>query len=651
MNSRNPTLRGTIAQYLVILTGISLLWVIPELRAQQPDLILHNGKILTVDKNFSTMQAVAVSGDHFQAVGSDQDILKLAGPNTQVIDLKGRTVVPGLIDTHSHIDSYAEGAYGGEIGAEKLRRFNVDWAGVKTKEDVLNQIQGLMQRYKPKPGEWLYFNNSVNLVGRDGNVNNAKILWDELTRWELDKVTPDNPIGMTNGYPTPGGFRVNSQAIDIIWNKMGDADFIKKYGRFSVASNGQPDGLLEPPASRIVGDALGGGAPADLGPIFREFIQEINAQGITAVSARMPDYTVKTYQWLESRKELPIRIGYGQMDAFGSIKGEDLAKDLPILAKQVGTGSDLLWMTSVSVAAVDGTTGQARVCTNLPRVPDAAGPLGAWYPMGACQMDTEYRGPAQRAAPLQGNYFRDWINDSARYGARFANTHVAGDRSYSMLITMMDQLQKQYGPNAIKNWALDHCTMVNPADLPLAGKLGLTFSCNPKYVQDARAVARDYGEKIANTYVVPVKSMLNAGAKVVFEMDGDSNVWGVLEGFVTRKDDSGKVWGPQEKLDRTTALQTITRWAAGYVLKPDKLGSIEPGKLADLVILNRDYMTIPEEEIKTIRAQMTMLGGKVIYVHPDFAQEYNFHPADAVVATYETLKARRKPFRGAGSPG
>ena len=524
-----------------------------------------------------------------------------------------------------------------------MSRYNVDWRGVKTKEDVLNQIQGLMQKYQFKPGEWIYFSNSLSLIGADGSPLQATILWDELTRWELDKVTPNNPVALSLGYPDLGGFRLNSKAIDTIWNDLGYADFIKKYGRYSIANTGQPEGLVEPPASRIVLKLVGGGEPADLAPIYRKYIEEWSAQGITAVSTRIPDYALKAYQLLESQGELRIRIGYGQLNYFGNVK--DLDKELPILAKQIGTGSDVLWMTSVSPTAVDGTTGAARVCTNLPRAGGAAGTLAKWFPMGACQLDTEYRGPGQRAAPLQANYFRDWLQASGRYGVRFANTHVSGDRSYSILLATMEQIQKQYGPDATRNWALDHCDMVNPADLPLAGKLGATFSCYSSPIERGAGIAASYGEEVAQKFISPVKSMLNAGAKVVFEMDSDANVWQALERLITRKDSKGKVWGPQERVDRTTALKMITRWAADYLLRGDKLGSIEAGKLADLVVLNRDYMTIPEEEIRGLQSRFTVLGGKIIYVHPDFAQEYNLRPAGAVVSTYDELKARRNPLR------
>ena len=465
----------------------------------------------------------------------------------------------------------------------------------------------------------------------------------ELTRWELDKVTPNNPICLSLGYPDLGGFRLNSKAIDLIWNDLGYADFIKKYGRFSLATNGQPDGLVEPPASRIVLKLVGGAAAEDLGPIYKKTMEERSAQGVTTISTRIPDYALNAYKWLDSRGEMLIRVGYGPLNYFGNVK--DLAKDMPVLAKQVGTGSEMLWMTSVSPTAVDGTTGAARVCTNLPRKGGAAGTLEKWFPMGACQLDTEYRGPGQRAAPLQGNYFKDWLQAGAKYGVRLANTHVSGDRSVSILLGMMDQFQKEYGPNATKGWALDHCDIVNLADLPLAGKLGVTFSCYSAPIDGAPGIAASYGDEVAEKFISPVNSMLKAGAKVVYEEDRDGNTWADLGRFITRKDKNGKVWGPQERIDRNTALKMITSWAAEYVLRGDKLGSIESGKLADLVVLNRDYTTIPEDEIGDIQSQMTIVGGKIIYLHSDFARENNLHPANAVISTYDELKARRKPIQ------
>ena len=244
------------------------------LRAQQnTDIVLHNGKILTVDANFSTAEAVAITGDSFVAVGSDADVMRLAGPGTQVLDLKGRTVVPGLVDTHSHIYNYAESAYGGDLGELKLRRFPVDWRGVRSKDDLLNQLQGLMQKYQFKPGEWIYFANNLGFIS-GGSVEQAKILYDDMNRWELDKIAPDNPIALTLGIPDLNGFLLNSKAIDLIWKQEQYEDFIKQYGRYWIGSNGQPEGHIEPPASRIVNYLIGGGGPGDLAAGYKKNIYQ-----------------------------------------------------------------------------------------------------------------------------------------------------------------------------------------------------------------------------------------------------------------------------------------------------------------------------------------------------------------------------------------
>jgi hypothetical protein len=271
------------------------------------------------------------------------------------------------------------------------------------------------------------------------------------------------------------------------------------------------------------------------------------------------------------------------------------------------------------------------------------GIIDSWWPVGQCHTDSEFKGAAGKAAPISASYFQDWLLTSGQYGVRLANTHVAGDRSVANILGIMEQVQKKYG-SEVKSWAMDHCTLINPVDFPRAARLGVTFSCGPKYIVDvAPEAAKSYGDKVANTFVVPIQSMLDAGVKVVYESDRDSYSWEDIELLMTRKDKSGKVWGPQDRVDRATALKMATRWAAEYVLKPDKLGSIEPGKLADLVVLDRDYMAIPVEEVSEIKPQITIFDGKIIYVHQRFADEYNLRPSGAVVSTHEDLLKRRRP--------
>ncbi len=604
------------------------------LAAQTPaDLILHNGKIVTVDNKFSIVPAIAVTGQRITAVGSNADMLKLSGPNTRVIDLKGKTVVPGLIDTHLHTHDIIEGAYRSTVSPDKLNRLPIDWRGVRNKSDVLTQIKNTMDKYQFEPGRWLYFIHiGLNSGSRDDASRKRKMLYDELTRWDLDTVTPNNPVILDMGTPDTSAFFVNSKAMAYLDQKYGD--FIKKYGRLWVDSSGRPDGHLEPPANRLLFPQKNNRDPQVLAPLYKYGLEEIAAMGMTAFSSRFPEDTVGAYRLLESKGELTARIAYG-LENFAQIT--DVNTEMKAWADKIGTGSDKVWINSLGAMAIDGAG--ARDCASVPRLAPVD-VVDSYWPRGACNVDVEYQGAAGKAMRTPGNYFRDWMVASGVHGARFANTHVSGDRSIKLLLNLAEQAVETAGPNAVKGWAFDHCTIVDPGDLPRVAKLGMMFSCGPLFItNESRANA--YGEKIANTWFVPVKSILNHGIKVAYEGDRDSYVWSEIELLITRKDDKGKIWAPQERVDRREALIMITRVAAEYILKGDQLGTLEPGKLADLVVLDRDYMTIPEEQISEIQPQVTVFDGKIVFVHPQSAQEYNLRPAGAVIATYQELLARR----------
>jgi predicted amidohydrolase YtcJ len=602
------------------------------------DLILHNGKILTVDASFSTAQAVAVTGNTITAVGSDADVMKLAGPNTQVIDLKGRTVTPGMMDTHRHY------SVDGTIQNERERAtYRVDWSGVKTKEDVLNQLSAIVKKYNIPPGEWIHINNAgLGFMGESSptTVLQSKILFDELNRWELDKAVPNNPIIMSEGIPEYNGLLINGVAMDILWKDYGD--FIKENGRYWVDSSGRPDGHLESIATRPVMMVYMPHPTAEAqAPGFRRLQEAEAAIGLTLVSARFPIYRIEGLRLLESRGQLIQRVAYGIEEHFGIIK--DLS-ELKGLAPKIGAGTDKIWVVSIAPSSVDGSG--SRMCTNNTK--KGLGAIDGMYPVGQCYQDAEFRGAAGKAAPISKNYYYDWVMASAQYGIRFANTHMAGDRSNAQFLKMVAEAQAKYGPNSTRNWASDHCSLVNPADIPQAGKLGVRFSCNPGSVNNAAVVARNMGEKVANTFPSPLKTMLNNGVRISYEGEGAPHVWAGLYAFLTRKDQDGNVWAPQEKIDRATALRMATMGGAEYVLKPEKLGSLEKGKIADILVLDKDFMTVPDEQVPTIRPLVTVFDGKIVYVHKQFSEENNLKPAGAVISTYDDL---RRATGGAGAGG
>ena len=608
-----------------------------------PTIILHNGKVVTVDKNFSMAEAVAVNGQNITAVGKSADILKLAGPNTQVIDLKGKTVVPGLIDTHRHMYNAAENTYGGQFGPDDFHRYPVDWSGVTSKDDVLNQLKGMMAKYKFKPGQWIYFVNQLMFIS-GGTVAQAKILFDDLNRFELDKITPNNPVILSMGIPDFMGVFVNTKALDILMAEHGDE--IKKYGRFWIMPDGRMDGHLEPPASRLALPYTYDRDPNILSKMYIGDMHELTSMGMTTVSTRLPEDSIKAYQLMEKQGLSTARVAYGIIEAFGATK--DMNKEMKEWAKKVGTGTDKVWITAVGPTAVDGVT--TRACTDQKRL-SAYGAIDSWFPTGQCHYDIEYAGAKGKSGRIKGNYYAEWTMASGLNGLRFANTHVAGDKSHRLIFNLVAEIQRQKGPNATKDWAVDHCDQVNPADFKRAAQLGIVFSCYvARSVFEGQEKFDAYGDLVANHMISPVKSLLDAGARVVLESDSNTYIWEDIEVTVTRKDKKGKVWGPQERVDRNTALKMITRWAADYVLRGDKLGSIEPGKTADILVLDKDFETIPEEEIHTIQPSINIFDGKIVFVNSQYAQENNFRPSGAMITSYKELVAGRKPatIRGLG---
>ncbi len=600
--------------------------------AQQPaDTIFHNGKVLTVDANFSVAEAVAVRGDQILAVGTNTEILRLAGPDTVRIDLKGRTLTPGLIHTHVHQES--PGGYGSDLTAAQHARYPLNFRTVTTKDDVLKQIADIISAFQIPPGEWINF--STNPRG-----DQARMLYDELDRWELDKVSPDNPIGLSMGIPILNMALVNSLAIEALWDKYGD--FVETYGRYWLDSSGRPDGHLEPPAVRTLVQEFMPEPDVELmAPLYKLALQERAALGVTTMSGGLHKFSVDVYQWLDARGEMPLRYGYGVAWTFG-MPGADMTQ------YEMGGGTDTVWITSMSPRAVDGSG--SRMCISLDRNSDAvtaaagevSGMMGLsaiseWWPRGQCHMDIEYSG-GSRGASLKGNYFPEWYNEVARDGLRTANTHMSGDESHTRYLSAMERID-QANPGSVKGWGMDHCDLIRPDDIPRAAKLGLMWSCD---LGDAVStpVAAAFGDQVLHTYAVPIKSMLDAGINV--SQEGE---WNGIELMITRKDRDGKVWGPDQRLDRETALRVSTQNGANYVLKGDKLGSIEPGKLADLVVIDSDFLSMPEEDISEIESLLTLLGGKFIFVHSDFADEQNLRPAGALISTLEGLQSRR-PARG-----
>lgn len=541
------------------------------------DTIFYNGKIVTADAQFSIQQAIAVRDGKVLKTGGNESILPLAGPKTRQINLQGKLLIPGIIDTHTHLHEYALDFYADAINP-KLAEIRL--VG-RTKEDLLEQIK--QAAAGKSPTEWLRYRLKPRRV--------ADEFFYTLTRADLDKAVPNIP---TLVHVTDTRAMGNTKAIEILLTKY-DAKTLK----LPVDDKGEITGRLGEGITLIFyEEIIPKPRPEDLAAVYIKELELWAKGGVTTWSSSLGSEAITAFNYMDRRGMLPIRLAYTNEALFrDNLYAESVANRFGDL---MGNGSDYFWLIGVSSGSTDGS--YPSICSTLPgKSPEVKA-------REDCRLSWEgVRGKAIYAA--------------VKAGLRLAGTHSAGDKATDLLIDIIEKASADGGITLeeikAKRHVIDHCMMnPTPAQIVRGVKLGLIWSCAPKYSTNSGArVNLDYGEVAAHTLVTPVKSILDAGGKAVFEQDHHegSDPFIDISTFITRKDKEGRVWGAKNAVDRKTALLMATRWAAEYVLREKTLGSLEAGKWADLVILDRDYFTVPDDDIANVRSIFTMVGGKVVY--------------------------------------
>ena len=546
---------------------------------QYPDTIFHNGKIVTVDERSTIAQAVALRDGKILAVGRNPQILKLAGPKTARIDLKGRTMLPGLIDTHSHLQEYALDHWGED---HPILRYTK--VGGKSEEEVLAEIKKTLEAAVKglKAGQWIRLNLENSEDGR------ALLRQGKLTNATIDPLTPQNPVLIKSG--TRG-----------LLNSLGIQEYLKEFGG--------PDPEMDPKtgylrSTTIVrdmnADLFMKGHLQELAEIYHKELVEWSGYGITTWSSSLSAVNnLNAINLLERKGRLPIRLAWGHAHGVSMVTGAETYRRLGDL---LGSGSDYLWNNGVGVVSVDGS--YPEICTTV-----------------QAQEKIKNR---EICRLTSGSGRQNMLYSMVKAGHRISNIHVAGDSSVDRVIDTIEQASKEAGLTLdqirAKRHSIDHCVMnPRPDQYERLKRLNMFASCAPKYIENvAPRILRDYGEEYLK-WNVPVKSLTTAGVKTVIELDvhltPKKTAFYYVQLLLTREA-AGKIWNLSEKIDRMTALKMFTRWAAEYVLRENVLGSIEPGKWADLIVLDRDYMTIPENDMAKTQVLLTMVGGKVIHETP-----------------------------------
>lgn len=560
-----------------IVASVAVAQNLPPELVRYADTVLYNGKVATADAQFTMAKAVAVRDGKVLKVGEDTVILALAGPDTRRIDLQGKVLIPGIIDTHTHLHEYALDTYATEMNPKLAE---IQLVG-RSKEDLLEQIKGAAA--DSQPGEWLRFRLKPRTV--------ADEFFYTLTRFDLDKSVSTNP---TMVHVTDTRALANTKAIEI---------FLKRYdaktANLPVDDKGEITGRLGEGISLIFyEEIIPKPRPEDLAPVYLKELDLWAKGGVTTWSSSLGSEAITAFHYMDQRGMLPIRLAYTNEAMFrDNLHAESAVNRFGDL---IGHGTDYFWLIGISSGSTDAS--YPGICSTLP------GTSPQVKAREDCRLSWEgVRGRALYAA--------------VKAGLRVSGTHSAGDKATDLMMDIIEKASADAGMSAeqikAKRHAIDHC-MMNPtqAQIVRSVKLGIMWSCAPKYsVNSGARVNRDYGEVAAHTLVTPVRSILDAGGRAVFEQDHHegSDPFIDLSTFITRKDNDGQVWGPKNAVDRKTALLMATRWAAEYVLRENTLGSLESGKWADLVVLNKDYFTVPNDDIASIRSVFTMVGGKIVY--------------------------------------
>jgi predicted amidohydrolase YtcJ len=548
-------MRGSLKHALCV----SLL-AFTSLAAAAADLVLVNGKIVTVDDRFTIAQALAVSGTRIVAVGANADVKKIAGANVKTIDLKGRTVIPGLIDNHAHFVRVAEKWH------EEMRLDEIT-----SRKQVIGMLR---ERVKTtKPGTWI-----VALGGWSEEQFTDDPRGFPLA--ELDEIAPNHPIALQAIYRHT---YLNTAAMKTAG--IDEKTPEPRGGRIEKDSAGKPTG--------VVSGAGGVAFVAAKVPIAdkeqwrknaRDVVRYLNSVGMTAwmdAGGRgMTDEHYEPYRELAERGELDIRIFWQTVRQPGTPEQvEQVVAEIPKLKPFQGTD----YFDNVGY----GESVYSPINTQLlnPKANTRQEDFAQW-------------GRITRALAQHGIY---------------VNSHVEMEPAIDAFLTLYETINKEKPIRGLR-WAFSHLDQVTPQQIERMKRLGMTAQIHTRPLIQGALMHKFHGERAWS--MPPMRSVQESGimwgigsdATAVTTSNPFYNLWFAVTGKMV----GGKEVNRQT-ITREQALIAHTRNNGYVVFQESNLGTLQPGKYADLVVLDRDYLTIPADQIKDIKPVMTMVGGKVVY--------------------------------------
>lgn len=559
---------------LVAVIGVASLSAAPSAQ-NAADMILHAGKVITVDAGFSVAEAVAVKNGRIVAVGPSAEILKQRGPQTQMIDLQGRTVLPGLTDAHVH-----------PLGAA-LSEFNDPFAVLESYDEIQSYIRE--QAKKTPKGQWI----------RVPKTFPARLEEMRMPTRDVLDATVDHPVFYDASYASA----VNSYALRISRINKETPDPKDEGARIVRDKDGEPTGILTGGATSLLKDLPRERSFTDQEKLdaLEQMLKRYVAAGLTSIGDRgVSAEAYALYNKLKAQQKLPLRV---------TMTGRLQLRQIPTSDWVTGRGDEWLKFGSFKVG-LDGGMNAGTAKMKEPYGPYSAQLFGIDEP----ENDGDLRiTPAELMTIMRAARDKGWQ----------LSAHSQGSAAVEALLHVFETLDTDK-PIAPSRSHFIHASFLTKDLIDRAKKIGALFDVQPDWLHFDGVALSKVTSPEAMRYFVPLKTLADEGIlfaggsdhMVGWDKNNAINAYNPFLGMwiaITRQTTQGEVIHPEQRLNREQALRMYTIWAAHLQHAEKDRGSIEAGKLADFVVLDRDYLTCPEPEIRSIEPVMTIVAGRLAY--------------------------------------
>jgi predicted amidohydrolase YtcJ len=531
------------------------------------ELIVYGGKILTVDEVFTITEAVAIKDDKFIAVGADDEILALADATTKIINLKGKTAMPGIIDSHNHMSKVAPGVL--------LPLFTLSGSlrplGINSISDLVSVIG--KEAAQKREGEWIQ-TSMVNMPSISTDLKENRY----PNRWDLDPVSPDNPVYIS---ATHAGI-INSYALKLL-NITKETPQPEGGEIVKDPDTGEPTGVLsEAPAMGLATNCLPVASEQEIIEAEIKLCQEYNKVGLTSIQEHGINSTaLAALQTAKVRDEITCRLYVHYEMDWPQVKSLeydlDMIKRLHSFANYKGFGDTILKIGGIGEIVFNGVMSEEKL----------------------------------------RKIVHEAVKNDLRVGVHAH--YPQGGKSLDKCLAIFEEINDEMPKFKDQRHLILHGTFPKSDTFDICKRLNLFVSCQTGFLY-----THPWWADLDKTRTaLPIRDWLDHGIKVGLSSDAPVNpinpFWGMWHA-ITRTNPDGMIHCPDQRITREEAIKCYTIHNAYGSFEENVKGSIETGKLADIVVLDNDILTCPIEEIKDIRVLLTIVGGRIVYQSPNISE-------------------------------